>query len=413
VAVVRLKHPVVRGLYEVLLSMGFEGATILNVVQDGDVIKANVRLPSHADLEDLEQILQNLKMEIKAMDVKIGQVEGKKVELLFGNRDLSKVPFENKYINMGSLKISLPNSFGMQYLDFEDGASCHLLNGGAPRMGKTIFLLYLSTMLYVQTKGNIKLFINSPKSKDFYPLFGLPNIQVEREESFIIESLDMMIDEYKKRNTLLYSSAFKMATDAKTVREFYPDKFHLFKPMFLIIDEYGRFADNPEIQKKVMELVETAGFVNVHVVIATQRPDARTVLPPRIKQGLQARICFRVPDKNNSIVILDNEGAEKLPTTKGRAIMLDGDMNIIQVPYLKYNQCEELLKPFRKEMEEDEQNGERQTDSTLSDKVQNLFTESVGGNGVQGEYKPDQCNKQGDEKNLSGWWLLASPKDKG
>jgi DNA segregation ATPase FtsK/SpoIIIE-like protein len=395
--------------------MGFEGATILNVVKDGDVIKANVRLPSHADLDDLEQIMNNLKMELNCLDVKIGEVIGKKVELLFGNRDLSDVPFEKKYINDGSLKISLPNSFGVQYLDFEDGASCHLLNGGAPRMGKTIFLLYLSTMLYVQTNGNIKLFINSPKSKDFYPLFGLPNIQVEREESFIIESLDMMIDEYKKRNTLLYSPAFKKATDAKTVREFYPKQFHLFKPMFLIIDEYGRFAENRDIQMKVMELVETAGFVNVHVVIATQRPDARTVLPPRIKQGLQARICFRVPDKNNSIVILDNEGAEKLPTTKGRAIMLDGDMNIIQVPYLKYHQCEELLKPFRKEMEEDDcnQSEERPTNHALANKVQNLFTESVGGNGVQGEHESDKCLQSGDEKNVSGWFRLASPKDKG
>jgi hypothetical protein len=36
--------------------------------------------------------------------------------------------------------------------------------------------------------------------------------------------------------------------------------YHLFKPMFLIIDEYGRFAENQDIQSKVMELVETAGL---------------------------------------------------------------------------------------------------------------------------------------------------------
>jgi hypothetical protein len=141
----------------------------------------------------------------------------------------------------------------------------------------------------------------------------------------------------------------KKATDAKKCSGIISPYVHLFKPMFLIIDEYGRFAEYQDIQNKVMELVETAGFVNVHVIIATQRPDARTVLRPRIKQGLQARICFRVPDKNNSIVILDVEGAELLPTTKGRAILSDGDKKIIQVPYLTYPQCEELLQPFRSE----------------------------------------------------------------
>jgi hypothetical protein len=314
-------------------------------------------------------------------------------------------------LNKDSLKVTLISSFGKECVDFEDGASCHMLNGGAPRMGKTIFLLYLSTMLYVQNQGKIQIYINSPKAKDFYPFQQIKNVHIANDFDSVNTALDKMIEEYKKRNALLYSDSLKKATDAKSVRELYPQFYHLFKPMFLIIDEYGRFAEYQDIQSKVMELVETAGFVNVHVVIATQRPDARTVLRPRIKQGLQARICFRVPDKNNSIVILDEEGAELLPTTKGRAILSDGDKKIIQVPYLTYPQCEELLKPFRSESH-DNQSEKRSIDTELSNKISSLFKEPLSQTSIHGECKPSEHNKPGDEKISNGWYMLEHSKTK-
>jgi hypothetical protein len=66
-------------------------------------------------------------------------------------------------------------------------------------------------------------------------------------------------------------------------------------------------------------------------------------------------------------------------------------------------------------MKDDEynQSEERRTNNTLTNKIQNLFTESVSGNGFQGEHQPDKCLQSGDEKNVSGWFRLASPKDKG
>jgi hypothetical protein len=339
----------IKAIYNVLLKTGFEDAYILKVYQD-EHLHVNLKIPPQKDVSALMDILPNLKQEMNCLDVKIGSMNGKYVELIFGKHDIEDVPFIRDYLNMDSLKISLISPFGKETIDFEDGASCHMLNGGSPRMGKTFFLLYLSTMLYVQNHGNIKLYINSPKAKDFYPFQGIENVHIADDFESINDALNQMIDEYKARNKLLYSDELKKATDAKSVRKLYPHHFHLFKPMFLLIDEFGRFAQYNDIQEKVMELVETAGFVNVHVVVATQRPDARTVLRPRIKQGLQLRICFRVPDKNNSIVILDDEGAELLPTKEGRAILSDGDKKIIQVPFLDYPECEELLEPYRSEV---------------------------------------------------------------
>jgi hypothetical protein len=281
----------IKSIFQVLLKTGFEDAYILKVFYD-EHLHVNLKIPPQKDLSDLMEILPNLKQELRCLDVKLGKVNGKYVELIFGQRDLDDVPFIPEYLNKDSLKVTLISSFGRECVDFEDGASCHMLNGGAPRMGKTIFLLYLSTMLYVQNQGKIQIYINSPKAKDFYPFQQIKNVHIANDFDSVNTALDQMIEEYKKRNTLLYSDSLKKATDAKSVRELYPQFYHLFKPMFLIIDEYGRFAEYQDIQSKVMELVETAGFVNVHVVIATQRPDARTVLRPRIKQGCKLEFVF-------------------------------------------------------------------------------------------------------------------------
>jgi hypothetical protein len=415
------RHPITKNLYRVLMAMGFEGTYIYQIIKYDYTLNAIIELPPNKEINDLIEILPNIQQQLKATDVKLGKLSGKKVIILFGLNKLDDVPFNNKYIHPDTLKIELPSSYGSSILDFSDGASCHLLNGGAPRMGKTMFLLYVATLLYIQTNQQIELHITSPKAKDFYPLFNLPNITISKDEIEFESTLDNLITEYKIRNELLYSPQFKKATDAKSIKEHYPDKYYLFKPIFLIIDEYARFSDNRPIQKKVAELVQTAGYVNVHIIIATQRPDARNTLPANVKMGLMARICFKTADKNNSIVILDEEGAELLPNTKGRAILKDGDLNTVQVPHMTYDKCEQLLNPYRKELTNNDttktpttnESTKRQINPILSNKIQNLFKESDSQIVLQPEQQPNQRNKQSNEASNNGWFRLASQTTKG
>jgi hypothetical protein len=407
-------HPLIRDIKEVLLATGFEHTYILDCSISDDMIQLILHLPYHTGQDDLSDVLNNLKEELNATDVKITKRAGKKVTILFGKKDLSKIEFRKEYLIKDSLKVLLPSAYGNCILDFEDGASCHLLNGGTTRMGKTCFLLYLCTVLYLQTEGFTKLYITSTKAKDYYPFQGIAKITKD-ETSFML-MLDELLNEYKYRDSLLYSKDLSKATDAKTVKSLYPNMYHLFKPVFLIIDEYARFADNKEIQKKIQELVESAGYVNIHIIISTQRPDARTVLPPRIKSNLLARICFTTTDKNNSIVILDQEGAEKLGKIQGRAIFLDSETNIIQVPYLTTTECEELLQPYKGEINNDNTYEEIPTgclNNELSNKIQNLFEESDSIIDIQSEQQPNQRMQQSNEKNVSGWFMLESNKREG
>jgi DNA segregation ATPase FtsK/SpoIIIE-like protein len=270
--------------------------------------------------------------------------------------------------------------------------------------------------MYIQTKGAAHIYITSTKAKDYYPFQNLPNCQISQTHTEFNLMLDEITQEYNNRNALLYSPALAKATDSKGVKKLYPHMYHLFQPIFVIIDEFSRFSDNQEIQNKVTELVETAGFVNVHVIISTTRPDARTVLKPRIKANLLARICFTTADTNNSIVILDKEGAENLGRIEGRAIFLNSETNIIQVPYMSYQQCEELLQPYKKEIVNNDTPNhkeiQRPENHQLTNKIQNLFKESDSTFDIQTELEPNKCLQPHDEKIINGWFRLASETDK-
>ncbi len=395
----RKRHPITMKLFRVFLDKKFEGTFINKVYQKGDTIHANIHLPEHKDCSDLEKLLPNLKEELGATAVKLGRKGGKNIEILFGMRELHDVDFEESLLHPDSLKVEFPSAYGKHILDFEDGASCHMLNGGVTRMGKTCLLLFIATTIFVQNKGNMKLYVSSAKLKDYYPFENIPQVRMEKDHAGMILMLDELIQEYKKRNDLLYSPRFRKATDAKSIRKLYPDAYHLFKPIFLIIDEYARFANSRPIQDMVTEIVETAGFVNIHVIIASQRPDASSVLKPRIRANLLTRLAFTTTDRKNSEIILDQEGAEKLGRIAGRAILIDSDSHTVQVPYLDVLECDKLLEGYRNEQVE-----KRQNDNVVTDQIQSLQPESTSLSDMQGQQQPDKCGEQ-STKTYDTQWL--------
>jgi hypothetical protein len=402
------RHQLTNRIFNVLLEKKFEGAYINKIYQEEDTVYANIHLPEHKELSDLEKLLPNLQQEVGATAVKLGKVSGKYVEILFGMRKLEKIDFDMKLLHEDSLKVEFPSAYGKHILDFEDGASCHLLNGGVTRMGKTVFLLYLSTSIFLQNKGKVKMYISSAKLKDYYPFEGIPQVKMAKDTEGMLEILEDIIKEYKKRNTLLYSPSFRSATDAKSIRENYPEQYHLFKPVFLFIDEYARFSHVKVIQDLVTEIVETAGFVNIHVIIASQRPDASTVLKPRIRANLLSRMAFTTADKKNSEVILDREGAEKLGRIPGRGMLIDSDSHIVQVPYLDAEECDKLLEEYRYE-----QNTEGSIDTGYTGQIQGLQPESIGMDGLPRELESDKRSEPGTETYDSEWLYHSNPEGKG
>lgn len=371
------RNPITQTLSKVLQATSFYGTVIKSITAEPYTLTITIILPPNKELSDLQLILPNIQQSLNALDIKITKTTGKQNKIVLGMRDLTTIPYHSSLLHPGTLKIELPSSYGSSILDFSNGASCHLLNGGGTRMGKTTLWYYLCTCLYLQNKDSIQFLICSTKSEDFYPFQGIPGFTITDDHTEVFNSLDNFIALKNHRKSLLRTIG--NVKDHNGVRQRYPHLYPQFHPIFIVIDEYGSYSDNQPIQKQVTELVERGGSYNIHCILAAQRPDARTVLPARIKANLLTRICFTTSDSNNSIVILDKEGAENLGGIPGRAIFQDGEQNIIQVPYLSDEECEKIMKPFRKEVirHESNQSQEGCSNPDLTNKIQNLFKEST------------------------------------
>lgn len=94
------------------------------------------------------------------------------------------------------------------------------------------------------------------------------------------------------------------------------DEFRGKKKMSYIVCIIDEFADimaqnAAEIETGVARLTAKARAAGIHLILATQRPDAKTVTG-LIKANLGTRIALRVTSGTNSRIILDEVGAETL-----------------------------------------------------------------------------------------------------
>ena len=82
----------------------------------------------------------------------------------------------------------------------------------------------------------------------------------------------------------------------------------------------------------VSRLARQGRAVGLHLVLGTQRPDARA-LDTQIKANLPRKVCFQMADTASSMVVLGNARARDLPGIPGRAIWQRGlSMTELQTP---------------------------------------------------------------------------------
>lgn len=110
----------------------------------------------------------------------------------------------------------------------------------------------------------------------------------------------VIIDEYND----LYMSKEKIVVGYKEVIKVY--KKVTQKIQVPVYDTIGNVVDTA-----VKKLAQKSRSAGIHLILATQRPSIK-VLDGDIKANFVCRVCFQLPSKTDSNVVLDQEGAEKL-----------------------------------------------------------------------------------------------------
>jgi S-DNA-T family DNA segregation ATPase FtsK/SpoIIIE len=225
----------------------------------------------------------------------------------------------------------------------------HLLIAGATGSGKTVCIsAVLASLLWRFTPDELRLVLVDPKVVEMQQYNVLPHlvVPVVTEAKKVTLALRWCINEMEKRFQILAKSGVRNITafnarprpalkpkpapsalGAGATAE--PQQQEVFKievprdgelvipdrlPYIVIfIDELADLmVTSPvDVENAVARLAQLSRAVGIHMVLATQRPSV-DVVTGVIKANFPARIAFQVASKQDSRVILDANGADKL-----------------------------------------------------------------------------------------------------
>lgn len=205
----------------------------------------------------------------------------------------------------------------------------HLLIAGTTGSGKSVFInsIIMSIML-TKRPDEVKLVLVDPKMVEMTAFSKIPHLmapivtEISRAEQ-IFEWATVKMDE---RYALFAEAGVKniagynsLGTE-EIIRRFNPqspdEEARIPKklPYFVIVvDELAdlMMTSSKEIEAYIVRIAQKSRAVGIHIVLATQRPQA-TVVTGLIKANLPSRVSFRVATRLDSRIVLDQNGAESL-----------------------------------------------------------------------------------------------------
>jgi len=246
------------------------------------------------------------------------------------------------------------NHKGVLYHDFDKYA--HFLIGGVPGFGKTILTKVMFLSLILNNPKDVNIYILDLKGGLEYSKFlGLP--QVKAVASDIFEATEILIDvveKMKESEKLFKANGYTNITET-AIKE----------RTFIFVDEGAELSpgivgqDKKKLaqfcQSALSEIARIGRAVGFRLIYSTQYPSAKSV-DMSIKQNIVSRVSFVVPSNVASRVILDDTGAEDLPSIPGRAIYSVDKKRTVQVPYISDKQIFELLEECEDEFPGDGEN---------------------------------------------------------
>jgi S-DNA-T family DNA segregation ATPase FtsK/SpoIIIE len=232
----------------------------------------------------------------------------------------------------------------------------HLLVAGTTGSGKSVFLnVLLASLLVRHGPDSLRIGLVDPKMVEFAMYRSLPHLLggvMYRSLPHLlggvipddIEGASVLmagaVDQMQKRLELFVRMGVKdLASYNKVSKEKLPR-------WVLVVDE---FADlimaskkdkvtkgfGESFERDIVRIAQKARATGIHLVLSTQKPIVK-VVDTLLKGNIPSRVAFKVANRMDSKVILDEDGAERL-MGKGDMLfksVMDPDLEHLQGVYL-------------------------------------------------------------------------------
>ena len=343
-------------------------------VEQGPVVTRYELLPAaNVKLERIGALANNITLALKAESIRVqAPIPGKGVVgIEVPNRSAAPVVLRQLLessvwaTSKAALPLALGQDVGGHILMADLAALPHMLIAGATGQGKTVCMnSILAGLLSTRTPDELRLILIDPKIVEFSGYNDLPHLLVPviTDAKKVVSGLRVAIQEMERRfkffhragvrdirgynqrpkaeQAALFDGAAPAAADeggeapaedvpaaAGEAEEALPERLPYW---VIIIDELAdlMLTAQQDIEPRIQKLTQLARATGIHMIIATQRPTV-DIITGTIKSNIPGRVAFKVAQKNDSRVVLDQEGADKL-VGKGDMLVLTGANKLIR-----------------------------------------------------------------------------------
>ena len=204
----------------------------------------------------------------------------------------------------------------------------HMLVAGATGQGKSVCLnSIINGLLMTKTPDQLKFIMVDPKSVEFNSYAAIPHLLVPviTDNNKASGVLALAVSEMEKRLKMFARARVRNIHDFNnrpqiTQTNMFGDDTPVGSEMprtvpyiVIIIDEVADLmaAAAKVVTPNIARLTAKARAAGIHVILATQRPDAK-VITGTIKANIPGRVAFKTATGIDSRTILDEGGAENL-----------------------------------------------------------------------------------------------------
>jgi S-DNA-T family DNA segregation ATPase FtsK/SpoIIIE len=205
----------------------------------------------------------------------------------------------------------------------------HLLIAGTTGSGKSVCInSIVAGILLTKRPDEVKMILIDPKMVEMTAFNTIPHLMspIVIETQRAVQILEWATVKMDERYALFAEARVKNISEYNQLgaeeikRRFMPDSDeeatkipNRLPYIVIVIDELAdlMMTAAKEIEAYIVRLAQKSRAVGIHIVLATQRPQA-TVVTGLIKSNMPTRIGFRVAARLDSRIVLDQNGAEAL-----------------------------------------------------------------------------------------------------
>lgn len=244
-------------------------------------------------------------------------------------------------------------------LAFDLATMPHLLIAGSTGTGKSVCLnTIIVSLLLTRRPDECRMILIDPKKVELSDYAQIPHLMTpvvkedKKADAILAWAVDKMEERYewlhraRVRNIASYNElpfeeiARRVNPDSEDELRAIPRKIPY---IVIVIDEVGdlMMKMKKEIEGNIILLAQKSRAAGIHLILATQKPTV-DVVTGLIKSNLPARICFRVTNRSDSAVVLDEKGGERLLGKGDMLFLQTGVLTRAQGAYVEDSEIERV-----------------------------------------------------------------------